>query len=544
MNNLPENKNFEGYNSQKDKSDYTTYVVIALVVFFVLQTIIPTILNIALRLELSRSTGMKFLYSNRGVYFENYIYYPVMDISTDKTMLMRLDPSGSGKPETVAEIKVKNPRLLAGKDCIWIIYPKIVKMFKDGVIFSVTTENELNSIDTAFMQDGYPSVLVMEGNKFVTKRYKGGKWNKIDSFTAVSSDGKAGLSSDAHTLVYSGFLPRDKVQAVSHNGKTYYFKITGNFLYYLERDSDSKDDKETWKLIREMKGAGFTAILIDGEPGFVTYLSGNPLKEMNLNFYRMEKGSWKQFSQGHIKSNTGIGIYPLQKDNIAVLTQTLNLQTCLYTVTDGKIKQQLLYGVNFFKYLILLIVLSNIFFMILPFALAFFIDNTGRKYRKTLIESPEGTYEYAPIWKRGAAKVIDKLIINIPLIPIYYYFLNTFKNIDFTNPAFPVKIMTKALWLMGSVSFWSILVIVVLVWLEGKTGQTPGKKIMGIKVLNTDNMQPCGFMMSAVRNFIFIVDAFYSYLVGIGTISFTVKHQRLGDMAAKTVVIDSSTSEQ
>ncbi len=69
------------------------------------------------------------------------------------------------------------------------------------------------------------------------------------------------------------------------------------------------------------------------------------------------------------------------------------------------------------------------------------------------------------------------------------------------------------------------------------SGRTPGKRWTGLRVVGTGG-GPVGFVASALRNILRIVDALPGfYLVGILAVLFTRNNQRLGDLAAGTVVV-------
>jgi uncharacterized RDD family membrane protein YckC len=71
-------------------------------------------------------------------------------------------------------------------------------------------------------------------------------------------------------------------------------------------------------------------------------------------------------------------------------------------------------------------------------------------------------------------------------------------------------------------------------------GQTPGKKATGLRVVRTGG-QPVGFVTSSIRNIIRIVDGpLTSYIAGIVSIVASKRNQRLGDMAAGTLVVRES----
>lgn len=70
---------------------------------------------------------------------------------------------------------------------------------------------------------------------------------------------------------------------------------------------------------------------------------------------------------------------------------------------------------------------------------------------------------------------------------------------------------------------------------EGITGQTIGKRIFNIKVVNT-NYKPIGIGQAFGRFFLGIVD--YMLLIGIIIALINKKNQRIGDMVANTIVVN------
>ncbi len=69
------------------------------------------------------------------------------------------------------------------------------------------------------------------------------------------------------------------------------------------------------------------------------------------------------------------------------------------------------------------------------------------------------------------------------------------------------------------------------------SGRTPGKRWTGLRVVKIGGA-PVGFVASALRNILRIVDALPGfYLVGMLAVFFTRNNQRLGDLAAGTIVV-------
>jgi uncharacterized RDD family membrane protein YckC len=75
------------------------------------------------------------------------------------------------------------------------------------------------------------------------------------------------------------------------------------------------------------------------------------------------------------------------------------------------------------------------------------------------------------------------------------------------------------------------------------SGRTVGKRIAGLRVLRIDG-SPVDFRSSAIRNLLRLVDgALTGYLAGVISVLVTSKNQRLGDLAAGTVVVRDRVAE-
>jgi uncharacterized RDD family membrane protein YckC len=68
------------------------------------------------------------------------------------------------------------------------------------------------------------------------------------------------------------------------------------------------------------------------------------------------------------------------------------------------------------------------------------------------------------------------------------------------------------------------------------SGRTPGKRLNGIRVVRLDG-SPVRFLTSATRNVLRLIDIQFLYLVGIVCILVTSRNQRLGDLAAGTLIV-------
>lgn len=83
-----------------------------------------------------------------------------------------------------------------------------------------------------------------------------------------------------------------------------------------------------------------------------------------------------------------------------------------------------------------------------------------------------------------------------------------------------------------------LIVFAYFALMEGYRGQTVGKMLLGIKVIREDSGEVPGLKVAAIRTILRLIDMLpFAYLVGFITVLISTKNQRLGDMAANTLVV-------
>lgn len=82
-----------------------------------------------------------------------------------------------------------------------------------------------------------------------------------------------------------------------------------------------------------------------------------------------------------------------------------------------------------------------------------------------------------------------------------------------------------------------LLLLAYLFVFEGTYGKTLGKHLLGLVVV-TERGEPCEYREAAIRTVLRVVDVLPAfYIVGLVAIYLTDERQRLGDLAADTVVV-------
>ncbi|MFC0526047.1 RDD family protein [Pontibacillus salicampi] len=152
------------------------------------------------------------------------------------------------------------------------------------------------------------------------------------------------------------------------------------------------------------------------------------------------------------------------------------------------------------------------------------------------IKTPEHVslqYKLAGLGSRATAQIVDTLLIAI----LYAGMSLLVSWTDNENMA-PLS-ETLAMVVMGIV----IVLVFLIYWgyfflfelFMG--GQTPGKKLMGVRVIH-DNGQSATALSLLIRNLLRIVDMLPAYyFVGMVMIFFHKQHKRLGDIVGGTLVV-------
>lgn len=153
------------------------------------------------------------------------------------------------------------------------------------------------------------------------------------------------------------------------------------------------------------------------------------------------------------------------------------------------------------------------------------------------VETPENIaleFELAGVGSRGVAVIIDTIIQN-------FFILIIAVIIVLITDGMSSNILT-----IEENTIYVILAITLLFFLQFgyylcfeyfMRGMTPGKKIVGLKVIMA-NGEPVSFSACLIRNFIRIADMLPGiYGVGIISVVLSRRFMRVGDYAANTIVV-------
>jgi len=126
--------------------------------------------------------------------------------------------------------------------------------------------------------------------------------------------------------------------------------------------------------------------------------------------------------------------------------------------------------------------------------------------------------------ERVVSYLIDWVIVVVPIIALYIV-------------AIILGQIASILGLLVLLVVWlaSAAAGIYLMYLNGSTGQTPGKKVMGLKVVGETTGQVIGGGSGVARGFLHFVDAIICY-IGFLFPLWDAKRQTLADKIIKSVV--------
>lgn len=133
--------------------------------------------------------------------------------------------------------------------------------------------------------------------------------------------------------------------------------------------------------------------------------------------------------------------------------------------------------------------------------------------------------------RRALAHVVDLVLIGLLFVALVGLFgtvwdisLGFFSDAGFAIGVWPV------LGFLAAVALYYVL-------MEAYLGQTIGKMFFGIRVVREEDGLRPGLKAAAIRTVLRLVDGIFFYVVGLVAVLASPRRQRLGDMAARTLVV-------
>jgi len=517
----------KGYISEEHKRKFTVIAVILAALFFISQVILPYIIMIAYMPSMMfYSHRMKYTNIKNSALWQEQIWYIEESFEETgekiKNNLIALK-IGEEEPVIKEEISMRDPLLLADKDKLWIISSSSISHYNGEELKSIPNTKQLDYIHSPFLYQDKPAVIEITSGNLNLLVFNGNDW--IQERTLISN-------------IYDSPYPGRKMKIISQDNAIYSFLKFGGTLYYRKGlPSDKEKDLTLWKPLCSV-GINCYPILIDKKPT-VFRSSGNEGLAIELKGIRLSNGTWEEFFLHKIYFIEELSIHPIDTNKFILLTQTFPGSFKVTEVKNGEILKGILYGKGPFSPTEMIKKMYRLYILIMfiPLILALILSSLMQKHRITKYEENGVIIHFASLTKRGFAQAIDFAIAWAPwIISFTTIMLNPFSFEKMFLMSEHESILRLA-WIFTACLFWALLWLFIFSFTEGKYGKTPGKWLFRIKVLGMD-LEPCGFGRALIRNVLEIIDSFFNFMVGIMLIALTYNWQRIGDMFAKTIVVE------
>jgi uncharacterized RDD family membrane protein YckC len=129
--------------------------------------------------------------------------------------------------------------------------------------------------------------------------------------------------------------------------------------------------------------------------------------------------------------------------------------------------------------------------------------------------------DYAGFWRRALASLLDNVVWVVFFFWIY---------VNVVAVAFDASGTAGVVSVIAFFSFW----FNYFAFCEWRWGQTIGKNATGLEVRSLDGAEKLTYGQASIRNLLRLIDFF---VIGEVMIATTKQEQRLGDKAAKTIVV-------
>jgi len=433
---------------------------------------------------------------------------------------MKLMPGRDQEPEEVVRVPLEEPWLLAGEDRLWLISSDAVSFYRDGELSAVPVEESLGDIARPFLLGGRPAVLEAAPAGHSLRVFEDGAWSRIAVFH-LAPGARIGPAAESLRVVPVG-------------EELHFFLHFGASVFHRRGIPAPADEVwESWVPVATA-GRAWTAVALGGVPALFR-VAGTP-GESQLIGLKPGEERWERFFRHTIGFAYAIGVLPLDgASDFVLFYEFFPGSVCTVEARNGDVVREVRHGPDFpFSGATMGVVfLPHLANMLAPLLLALILSVLMRKYRvrEYAVEAEQAAY--ASLFRRGCAQMVDAVILVAPLVVGFVTMFSCFGGIAHEGPRSGclVGLATIPLGLL-----WAVGCLVAFAYTEGRFGRTPGKWLLGIRVLGTD-LRPCGFGRALIRNLLKFVDGFFNFMVGVLVAALTEHWQRVGDLAARTVVV-------
>jgi uncharacterized RDD family membrane protein YckC len=447
-----------------------------------------------------------------------------------RSRLLRWSPGRDEAPQPARLPPVDEPALVASGDRMWVVGSDLFLALTPRNVEKRPISGALGYRSALFLYRGKPAAVAAadDGVHRLFTLDDAGAWSPEPSL-----DLGRGRNQDLFLDEVALVAPGERITVFT---TTMLEEDSVGAVYLEEVEGFTDRPYAEWKPVSAPKALPgvWAASIIGGRPHvFGATLDG---LDVAISGYRLDgSGAWERIlvmPRGVISS---LGAYDMGGGRFLLAVEGQGGAVSAYEIEGGQVRRTTQLAVNpldeEMRRWNAVSWLSNLAALVAPLILALVLAGPMRRHRVADYAFSGRTAPFASLWRRGLAASIDLLIAFGPVTAAAFPLLLG----DDPNEQSPAATLTILGWL-GIASLWALAWLFVLSALEGRKGISPGKWLLGIQVVGLD-LEPCRFGRALVRNLIVVIDAAFGFALAIVLIALTPNQQRLGDLAARTVVV-------
>lgn len=514
----------KGYLSEERRRSYTILVGILGVGGFLAQFVLPYALMLALLPSMLPfgDEGMRLPEFRSGAVWQGAAWFPEQRLAP---------PTGQASPQRLCRaalareaaldcpVELEHPGtvLLPDGDRMWLLSEAAVATFDGKNLQPVEVTGRPGSPRSPFLLGGKPGIVVFRPGAWSVLTLEEGTWRERWSVPARGDD-----------------EGEEQLRVVAVGDRAHLFLSAAGTVFHREAGPDGEvPADDAWISVAHVEGA-WSAVAAGGHPVVVVFPPGSGVGSI-LAYRPSDDGVWTSFFRTPSPTFTVSGAAlasPGSRGFVLAWSKPFGGGR-LKEVRDDASSENYTFGRSpfpkFFKG-----IFAGMFGAMFAVCLgvAVVLSIVMPRYRTVRHDGPTGSVDYAPVWRRAVAQVVDALILCGPIVAGYASMFSMFDDPE----AFGAGRVFASMGLILGGFAWALAGMVAISFVEGRWGLTPGKALVGIRTLGTD-LQPCGFGRALLRNVLTVVDGFFNFLVGLMLVALTEQWQRVGDLVARTVVV-------
>jgi uncharacterized RDD family membrane protein YckC len=533
-----------GYLSAESKRRFTLVAGILGTAFFLLQILLPFLAMFLIVMPGMFGTAFTMAELEQAAVWHDELWFVERssrlswrdDTRSNTRALVHVslqDLSRSGQPIPLDDERGDSPpSLLAIGDRLWLIGADAVSYFENGTLTRLTDVSRPARSSRPFAYKGQPAVMSLGTHRsFATLDVQANhaRWSSRELSLGLPADGGALRA----------------LQAIDVGGRLHLFAELCTDEPELCTISYREENGAEWTPLAadDCSCASWTALAQGSRPALVLSQRSNGRQRIELftggeegvRMERLDIGSSHDFGSRWQALPHG--------DRILLASESMPGSLALTELSDGRVvhtaRRKGSFPFPFGPNMMVLMTIPQLLPILLSLALALVLTYEMRRHRIQEYVYDGSRRVFASLWQRALAQLVDAILLAASfLLPIGWMWRL------FSDPEQMAEHMSEEgpafmLWFFGlfAAAFaCSVLLLVAFSYFEGRSGKTPGKWLLRIRVLGTD-LRPCGFGRALVRNLLTFVDGFFNFLVGALLVALTEHWQRLGDLAARTIVV-------